>query len=105
MDKALVEEWVRRLESGNYRQTTGRLREPATKKGKKPSYCCLGVAKTCLGLRGFSGAHLSFVERARLGVSDKSQSKLIAMNDKDRQSFKQIAKWIRENILNKKESK
>lgn len=49
-----VQKWVKALESGNFNQTTGTLKERKVSKNKKErvGYCCLGVACELLTKEG-----------------------------------------------------
>ena len=102
MKPALKKEWIRRLESGNYRQTRGVLQKH---KKNRAHYCCLGVLATCMpkssaAYKQMKNNHSLFdgVARDEVGITDKQQNHLAAMNDDDGASFKEIAQYIRKNI-------
>lgn len=107
MNEKIKKQWVAALESGRYEQTTSTLRENT--KGKKYSYCCLGVLCNVVtnrkgwkeeNLHPFTsdGANLNKFGLSSTGLSDKCQDKLTTMNDLDGNSFKEIAAWIKKNI-------
>lgn len=106
MNRKLVEKWVRALESGRWKQ------------GKKALYsddgefCCLGVG-ACI-VRKKHGVYFSREKRLTdtlgsvansLGVDRDIQCLLITMNDIENRSFKEIAAWIRTNILKERTEK
>ena len=85
------------------------------------TFCCLGVACDLSGLgewedsrygcagAGYAGydeesgrwkAHtgLPFPVRERLSIAPDGETVLAEMNDFDDKTFKEIAKWIRENV-------
>lgn len=103
MDRGLVKKWVRALESGKYRQTTGGLCK--VDKHQRYSYCCLGVAARVCGEKHIRGGYLgsdsgSYPGVARkMGLTSTREHTLAYMNDNQRANFKEIAKWIRNNIL------
>ena len=99
--------WLTALESGEYTQTTGVLRN-------EEGFCCLGVACEVLGLsssavegRFYYGAETSHLPRTvmtALGMLDsygryqsaaQGTRQLTELNDTDRLSFVEIAKVIR----------
>lgn len=107
----IIRKWVRALESGNYKQTSGAL---CRREGGKPSYCCLGVLARVQGKRFDSGEafkvgndfYVSSLPVSLLaGMSGDQQSKFIRMNDTYGYSFKQIAKHARRLFLQPKKKK
>lgn len=116
MNRELVEKWVEALESGKYRQANGTLCE--VDKHGRYSYCCLGVGARVCGLKKIKGDVLIYGEyhdnpllnaenqpykevASLLGVTAKRQDTLTKLNDEVGIDFKNIAKWIRKNILRK----
>ena len=99
----LHEAWCDALESGDYQQTTGTLRD-------KSGYCCLGVLKKVAqdnGIRlkaNWDQGDLYVRDLERLtGTSDvNAQNPLINRNDgvdgHRRHSFKQIARIVRKRM-------
>ena len=116
MNKSLKNLWVAALTSGYYKQGTGYLKRH---RGGKTEYCCLGVlcqvagvpedSRTTISKFGGFDDTLSTSLRATLRLSSSDTLKLANMNDGCRQSpgglrlaprktFKQIARWIKENL-------
>lgn len=110
---ALQQKWVEALESGEFKQCTGRLKKykylPDHIESK---YCCLGVADEVCDLGEYAGEttlrHVytglglydpegGFKGNSTIKVIDKGNeySSLVLMNDKGKLSFKTIAKMIR----------
>lgn len=110
LTKEQLNEWTRRLRSGDYEQGYGYL--CATKDypdSKKLTYCCLGVLADQLGL-------LDHIREDRLvfdtwalandnatNLPDElidlnTQSELTLMNDNGHRSFSEIADWIDGNL-------
>lgn len=103
MDKELKEKWVTALRSGEYRQTTGELKD-------EYGYCCLGVLcdianvkrdggvfvdNAGFPLRGDGSSYGKFYPRfARLY---STRNTLMRMNDTGK-SLEQIADWIEDNL-------
>lgn len=117
MNKRVKKKWIKALESGKYKQTTGKL------KGKQ-GYCCLGVlcdlhaketgkkweptgsynAPEYLGETG----RLPFTVCKWAGIDDdtgsyidkktEKASSLVKKNDGKKCNFKAIAKIIKENF-------
>lgn len=112
MPKATRNAWVKRLRSGGYKQGKGYLKRQLG--AKKPQFCCLGVLsdqrrdlvfedrntwwvddnttiwehRDCdesLPPEGYAGLHINVMDA------------LARAND-DGATFKQIAKWIEENL-------
>lgn len=48
MPKKVKAKWLAALRSGDYKQTTGTLCDPADRVGDNPAFCCLGVLEHCL---------------------------------------------------------
>ncbi len=114
-----VNQWCLALESGLYTQGRYSLRTPL---GGEFSYCCLGVA-CCIykkftgkgewvGESSFStstgyesGCLMADVKNWLLGELDRLpngselQATLITMNDGGGNTFKDIAAWVRTNVL------
>ena len=99
------ERWVVALESGEYDQTRGRLRD-------EDGFCCIGVACDLSGLgkwvscggwwmytdgRREERYGLPGIVRKRLSITCSAENMLPCMNDDDGATFAEIAKWIREN--------
>lgn len=107
MNPKYKKKWVEALESGKYRQTRKRLCETIN---KKRHYCCLGVLcevgdvprgrKFHGGTDTYDGnlGSLSTKLKEKFGISSVVHSKLIALNDDELFSFKEIADWIRKNL-------
>ena len=100
MDKKLKARWIKALESGRYKQGKGRLK-------KEDRYCCLGVLREVYspnypkGEMGIDAGLLSSRLSAELGISKETQCELAHMNDGDdreQQSFEQIAQWIMKRL-------
>lgn len=109
MNRKIRSLWIKALESGRYKQARTRL---VVKKNKHYSYCCLGVLCRVAGARfsqdgvpslgDMHNADLegrladAFLDHVKL--SDLDQSELIRLNDTEKATFKDIAKWIRKNV-------
>ena len=88
MTQAQKDLWLKNLRSGEYKQTTGRLK-------CLDGYCCLGVfAYTVLNERDAN--YGGYPSRSMLSADQESH--LITMNDFNNNSFSQIANWIEENV-------
>lgn len=107
MTSELKSEWVKALRSGEYKQGFGMLRDNGG------GHCCLGVLGDLLVKRGaamwgrdnyldyeFDRAFTVLPARLRadLKVFDPLMDRLVAMNDKGRNTFPEIADWIETNI-------
>ena|ERR1700741_5527679 len=112
MKKSIAMKWVAALESGEYKQTTGKLRQGN-------SFCCLGVlcnlhaqefpeiAKTQKKRNSYLGEFGELPEKVQewsemssdegdfYDPSTLREYSLINMNDKEGKTFEQIAKVIR----------
>lgn len=101
--KTLQRLWLKALESGRYKQTTGALQ-------KGNEYCCLGVAcriykrfaplktdVTSWGQTEFDGKDGILPAKVRKALGLRTQAKCVRMNDEDNLSFKQIAAAIRKD--------
>lgn len=94
--------WIKALESGNYRQTQNWL---ADTNNKKREYCCLGVLcevaevprGTDLSYDG-DGQNLTNKLKKEFGITNKTHDELTRLNDEEGASFKEIAKFIKENL-------
>lgn len=103
--------WVAALQSGEYKQTTGKLGSV------EEGFCCLGLACHISGLKFNSRAwSIKSVQRCAgkikkiTGVSkipsvirgdyneNKIVKELMSMNDDDNQTFFEIGEWIKENL-------
>lgn len=106
--QTIREEWVKALESGEYKQGQGAL-ETIDDEGNH-CYCCLGVACLIAQKHGIK-VHFNEVD-GRIGggdfdiqpevacalkLSPGKEGELISLNDTDDRSFVQIADYIREN--------
>lgn len=120
MDQNLALKWADALESGEYEQGIGKLRH-VDLETNKVSYCCIGVLCeihpdiASVGEEIYKAANGSnFVYAFEddmleyVGLGRTQQEVLIGMNDGrvvestgevERKSFKEIAAWIRENML------
>lgn len=112
MNKRIKNLWIKALESGKYRQTTGQLKELSTKTSKKPKYCCLGVlCDICSKEKGIKwnkeifcgvGGTLPIEVRdwANLNSNDPlvGDQHLTSCNDASRMKFKEIAKLIKKYL-------
>lgn len=100
-----MQKWVKKLESGNYRQAKESLYDEPYKSGQKASYCCLGVLCRVaeeekikeLSRDWKDDGSLNDDLRLKLGITRPAQTKFIRMNDEDGKSFKEIAADIRKN--------
>lgn len=114
----LQEKWLSALESGNYKQGQGKLRN------KNGEFCCLGVACEVLGLerqgntfylyngeevRGFLTPQIAEKLGLRSGggqllatvtVGGMKYKTLYDMNDYGKMTFKDIAAYVRSNLSN-----
>lgn len=120
--------WIKALESGKYKQAEGTLRETkrtGSDQRLSHSFCCIGVACDLArkdggptwkddngnGIRKGNVHDLEYnyfmdhcgdfppAMRKFLGITKEEQTKLIDMNDEQKKSFKEIAKYIRTEIL------
>lgn len=109
MKKKIMKKWVKALRSGDYKQTTGCLKDDT-------GYCCLGVL--CDIYRKDQKKGFNFLNRGTLNetvmkwsgvktdegiIGDELEygnERLIEMNDFYKKSFKQIAKVIEKNYEN-----
>lgn len=102
MEKSIKNKWIKALKSGEYRQARGKL-----KRGSR--MCCLGVLCDIIDPKGWKKNTFYFKDTYNNGsLSDSvlSYSKLeeeemnhcIIMNDEDKLSFEEIAKYIKENL-------
>ena len=109
--RALYQAWVKALRSGRYRQTSHQLR------AESKYYCCLGVLCTVEKKMKSTGLPISWnhntvvvqtVEDAleiplplkkAIGLTKSGEDRLIAMNDDQHKSFKQIADYIEKKYL------
>lgn len=117
--KEVIEQWIKALRSGKYKQTTGLLKESLNKHKKdagKVGFCCLGVLcdlaakdggeqwvhteNDTYRMHGQSGL-LPKKFSAWLELSSKDVEDLIEMNDEHRAKFPRIAKHIETKILPK----
>ena len=107
----LLKAWIAALRSGKYHQVDGQLCEV---RGNQTFHCCLGVACRVMHKNGvnidmfndgnnvlFDGemCHLNNELRTELTITLDEQEKLVRMNDEDRASFREIADFIEDNIL------
>lgn len=106
MKKALVEAWIADLRSGKYKQHRGSLTDKHAwddkQFAKAEAFCCLGVAViTDCKLNNTNPDAARFIGGVGqyLGMDNNTERQLIWMNDKEMQSFEQIAAYIEENIL------
>jgi len=110
LNKIFKAAWLKKLLSGNYRQTTGCLKD--TNNRSRPHYCCLGVAGCVLkemGLAewGNNGELISLSDggsndsilprqlREKIGLSNDAQDHLMEMNDDEGKNFREIADYIK----------
>ncbi len=111
-DRALTLKWVEALESGTRKQCKSTLKRKG-RKNRKARYCCLGVACAVAGVKSnLFELHGLLIEPGnppeladvakRIGVTEGRQDALTSMNDAGNNSFKEIAAWIRRNILKEK---
>lgn len=102
MNGELKAKWLEALRSGKYKQGRGRLRDESNQ------FCCLGVLCDVGGLGAWgiddggyfyevNGWKSTLVPPAS-DVIDRYEADLMALNDGNRLSFKEIADWIEENI-------
>ena len=94
-----METWIKALRSGKYQQAYKGLR-------KGDGFCCLGLA--CHVLRPEKLVHtgddvwmiddlagrLPFWLHRELGINEKIENKLIAMNDDEGKTFAEIADYL-----------
>lgn len=99
----LQQKWLEALESGEYRQTTGRLHRKSSYSEPHEGFCCLGVAKLVCNLEETSETQL-FATYHVLGLksagggpaySNCTDKDLSILNDQG-MSFKEIANLLRE---------
>jgi hypothetical protein len=110
MPKKLKSRWLKALRGGRYKQTSGELRNAH-------GYCCLGVLCTVIDPRSWVRDDIGYSYRQKrhsngellpahvmklTGIDAVTQLKLANKNDgapnRKRQTFKQIAAWIEENL-------
>lgn len=100
MNKKVKTKWLKALRSGRYKQTKAQLMN-------NDGYCCLGVClitnklmtkKAIDNHQVFEGAMLPSKIRINIGLTVKTQEKLVNMNDAEGKDFREIADWIEENI-------
>jgi len=111
MNKTIKDNWTKALISGDYIQGTGRL---CRAEEEQDTFCCLGVLIDIeydgdwelsplkigyiIKIDGITKTtHLEKRFQNKCGITDTQQNKLISLNDM-RQSFKQIANWIDNNL-------
>jgi hypothetical protein len=100
--------WVETLESGKKRQVTGALKG---KVGDRYGFCCLGVAcdlNAKVGGQKWNGEsyldeNTTMPKRLQnfFGLSNHEVNTLITLNDDKKWSFKQIAEYIRTQVMPK----
>lgn len=98
MDYKLKLKWINALESGEYEQGTGTLYDSMAHQ-----HCCLGVLARCMG---YTNEEIRIgTLRAFLQSKDKEsvidyqlENDLIHLNDTRRESFKEIAEYIKKNV-------
>lgn len=96
--------WMNALRSGEYKQSTGHLRNDY-------GFCCLGVLcdifdnqrwirDNSQGVYEYQGSisGLSADIKHEVGLWYEPEGKLIDLNDLERRSFHEIAKWIEEHL-------
>lgn len=101
--------WLKALRSGEYAQGRGVL--CAANDDREHDFCCLGVLIN--EVEGFNRvptkaypsadldnniSSLSYRFREKVGITNKQQADLMALNDGRLFSFEQIADWIEKNI-------
>ena len=105
-DKQQIEQWCEALESGKYQQIKYFLQD-------EKGYCCLGVACELFGENLVKNEHnklkgsTPFDQESRgaklpdwlLEINTSYAFVLSYMNDVEKMSFKEIAKVIREEVL------
>lgn len=108
MEKELKEKWVKALESGNYKQCTGRLKRPVVV--GVDSYCCLGLlcelAEVPLHPLGESldykfleennDSSYNYIHNKLLGGYE--YMKFVELNDDLRKTFPEIAEYVKANL-------
>jgi hypothetical protein len=115
---ALKEQWLKDLESGNFRQCQRTLCEQGGRK-RKVSYCCLGVLGRSIQRakvlpvvfsdNGFKERELVFKDKSsddslpdnlkkEVGLTERGMQHLIEMNDLHGKNFKEIADWVRTHL-------
>jgi hypothetical protein len=104
--------WIAALRSGEYTQTTGKLKRTHT---GYEGFCCLGVlcdlarkdggedweaSKSSPGLWYYKdrGADIPWILANYLSLNADQRSRLISMNDSARKSFPEIADYIEANF-------
>ena len=108
----LKRKWVKALRSGKYTQGFGYLKAKASDPINKDTHCCLGVLGEILpkekyfymkGKRvlNFTDGEILSVCRISpfVALNEKTEIKLMEMNDKKSMSFSEIADWIEENLI------
>ena len=93
-----IEEWIKALESGEYKQTKGRLRTGV-------GHCCLGVYAevNSIPISGYGDDMM--INNENVGykpimdiIGQSNVNKLWSMNDTDNKNFEEIADWLEENL-------
>jgi hypothetical protein len=112
MAEQQIKKWVEALESGEYQQAQGQLKDEGG------GYCCLGVACDLYRKTRKRGRWTPFSFQLRsgetndtslsnlpvkgwLGLDDELEERLISMNDTG-SNFKQIAAYVRKRLKIKK---
>ena len=109
----LLKAWVAALRSGKYHQAQMAL---CNVRGNQTFHCCLGVACRVMSKNGvkidvghnefdeltFNGEANELTEelREKLGITAEEQQTLVGMNDDEGSSFRDIADFIEEDIIN-----
>src|ERR1022692_3350099 len=100
MKREIKLRWIKALESGRYKQTTGCLKDDS-------GYCCLGVLCNVLNrgrwdkddensYKGQSGGLPSEIKDL-CNITNDQESSLVHLNNDDQADFKNIAKWIKKH--------
>lgn len=98
MNAEIKEKWIKALESGDYMKARKNLY------GGGGCYCAIGVLCDVINPGGWkkglwATTHVDF-EANNLGELKRSDvNKVIALNDKDNLTFKEIASWLKEASL------
>ena len=110
----ITKKWIKALRSGKYQQGNGYL-------CKDDKYCCLGIliavhfgedvflpakGHGIENVKAFDGkiSYLPSDFSDQIGLDYSTEESLIHMNDLDKKTFNEIADYIENNLLPKKES-
>lgn len=94
MRQTLKEKWIKALESGEYKQGQGVLVRGYQ---DNKTFCCLGVLCDITDSRLRQNTYMpGTATLKKCGLSFKTANLLASKNDRG-ESFKKIARWLKEN--------